>query len=70
MTKLENVIPLLIKCITNTDYKLVREKFPLPTKEPGTDLYSIDYSNSFYAGLDFRIQKPERGNNRKSILKK
>lgn len=50
-TKLENILGFLIKSITNSDYKLIKEKFPLPTKEPGTGLYSYDYNSPFYQGF-------------------
>lgn len=52
VNKLENVLPSLIKSITNPDYKLVKEKFPLPSKERGTGLYTFDYSNPFYNGFE------------------
>jgi hypothetical protein len=52
--KLENILPLMIKLIKHADYKLVKEKFPLPTKEETTRLYTYDPSLPFYQGLFMR----------------
>jgi hypothetical protein len=50
-------LPLLLKSITNPDYKQVKEKFPLPPKEPGSGLYTIDMLSPFYTGFEGRMGK-------------
>ena len=37
--KLENVLPILMKLITHPDFKILRDKFPTPTKDLSTGLY-------------------------------
>ena len=51
--KLENIIPLLTKLITNPEYKLVKEKFPFPNKDEDTGLFKYDSNNMFYQNLNF-----------------
>ena len=48
--KLENVLPIMMKLITHPDYKLLRDKFPIPTKDLSTGLYMPDFENQFYQG--------------------
>ena len=48
INKLENVIGRLIKLITHPDYKILREKFPMPAKDLATGLYIINYDNPYY----------------------
>ncbi len=57
MFKLETVLPLLVKSITHPDFKAVKEKFPMPTKEPGLGLYTIDLFSPFYSGFEQRMGK-------------
>ena len=53
--KLENMLLVLVKLITHPDYKYLREKFPLPTKDLATGLYVPDYESPYYQGY---IVKP------------
>lgn len=46
--KLDNIIGQLIKTITNSDFKLMVEKFPYPIKDPTINLYIVDYANNGY----------------------
>ena len=61
--KLENVLPILIKLITNPEFKNVKEKFPMPLKDLVTGLYIPNYDNPFYLGY---VIKPgvKKGNMR------
>lgn len=56
VNKLENIMPRLIKLITHPEYKYLREKFPMPPKDPATGLYKINTESPFYLG--FLIPKP------------
>jgi hypothetical protein len=49
-------MPRLIKLITHPEYKYLREKFPMPPKDPATGLYKINTESPFYLG--FLIPKP------------
>ena len=60
--KLENVLPYLIKLITNTDFKQLRDKFPIPKKDLITGLYEINYDNPFYK--DYIIKPGQRAQRR------
>lgn len=55
-TKLENVIHILIKLITSTEFKYIKEKFPLPTKQQETGLYTFNTSLPFYNGHIIEIK--------------
>ena len=66
--KLENILPLLIKLITNPDLKALKEKFPLPKKDLATNLYIINYDNPFYK--DYIIKTNKRQSIRKSSVRK
>ena len=73
--KLENILPVLIKLITHPDLKLLREKFPMPSKDLVTGLYVINYENPFYKDYiiktDIRSQrrgKTKRGTRRERTL--
>ena len=57
--KLENVLPILMKLITHPDFKVLRDKFPTPTKDLSTGLYMPDYENQFYQGYIIKITKKE-----------
>ena len=57
INKLENILPTLMKLITNPDYKSLREKFPMPLKDLATGLYTPNFDSPFYQGY---IIKPER----------
>ena len=48
--KLENMLLVLVKLITHPDYKYLREKFPLPSKDLATGLYVPDYESPYYQG--------------------
>jgi hypothetical protein len=56
--KLENILPVLIKLITHPDLKLLREKFPMPTKDLVTGLYVPNYDSPFYK--DYYIKPGSR----------
>jgi len=49
--KLEHVMPRLIKMITNNEFKLIKEKFPLPIKNEETGLLKYDLLLPFYANI-------------------
>ena len=50
ISKLENIIPILIRRITHPDYAVMKTKFVLPKKDPSTELYILDCeANPFYA---------------------
>ena len=55
VNKLENIIGKLIKLITHPDYKVLKEKFPTPEKEPGIGIYKLNYENPFYEGYIIKI---------------
>ena len=59
VNKLENVLPMLMKLITHPDFKVLRDKFPTPTKDLSTGLYMPDYENQFYQGYIIKITKKE-----------
>ena len=63
INKLENILPTLIKLITNPDFKNLKEKFPMPLKDLATGLYMPNYENNFYLGY---VIKPgvKKGNMR------
>ncbi len=50
INKLENVLPILIKLIKDSEYKNLKERFPMPLKDLATGLYLPNYENSFYVG--------------------
>ena len=58
--KLENVLPIMMKLITHPDFKLLRDKFPTPTKDLSTGLYVPDFENQFYQGYIIKITKKEK----------
>lgn len=49
--KLEHVMPRLIKMITNNEFKLIKEKFPLPIKNEETGLLKYDITLPYYANV-------------------
>ena len=59
--KLENVLPIMMKLITHPDYKILRDKFPIPTKDLSTGLYMPDFENQFYQGYIIKPTKKEKG---------
>ena len=63
INKLENVLPILIKLIKDSEYKNLKERFPMPLKDLATGLYIPNYENSFYVGY---VIKPgvKKGNMR------
>lgn len=61
INKLENVIGRLIKLITHPDYKILREKFPMPAKDLATGLYIINYDNPYYQGFIIRAGRKDTG---------
>ena len=67
INKLENVFPSLIKLITNPDYKALKDKFPLPEKDPNINLYIINYDSPWYQGY---IIKPKKKTIRLATMKK
>jgi len=50
-TKLEHVMPRLIKQITNNEFKLIKEKFVPPIKNEETGLLKYDLTSPFYANI-------------------
>ena len=61
INKLENILPILIKLINDNDFKNLKEKFPIPSKDILTGLYVPNFENPFYLGY---IIKPgtKKGN--------
>lgn len=51
INKLENIIGYLIKLIIHPDYKMLKEKFPMPVKDLATGLYVINNDSPFYQGF-------------------
>jgi hypothetical protein len=49
--KLQNITSKILKSITHSDYKIIKEKLPLPVIDKETGLYTWDASNPFYANL-------------------
>ena len=49
--KLENVMPRLIKQITNNEFKLIKEKFVVPIKNEETGLFKFDLTSPFYTNI-------------------
>jgi hypothetical protein len=49
--KLENIMPRLIKMITNNEFKMIKEKFVLPIKNEETGLLKYDISSPYYANI-------------------
>jgi len=69
--KLENVLPIMMKLITHPDFKVLRDKFPIPTKDLSTGLYVPDFENQFYQGYIIKPTKKEKGlelNNNDNII--
>ena len=60
VNKLENILPLLMKLITHPDYKLLKDKFPVPTKEITTGLYIPNFDSQFYQGYRIKTNKDEK----------
>ncbi len=59
--KLENLMPMVSKCIQKGEYSYVKNKFVFPQKDEETGLYIIDYDNPFYQGkLPARKQRKKR----------
>ena len=60
VSKLENVLPIIMKLITHPDFKTLRDKFPTPTKDLSTGLYVPDFENQFYQGYIIKVNKKEK----------
>jgi hypothetical protein len=46
--KLENIMGRFIKTIYHPEFKWLKEKFPIPIKNPETGLLKYDLTNPFY----------------------
>jgi hypothetical protein len=46
--KLENIMKRLFKTIYSAEFKWLKEKFPIPIKNPETGLLKFDLTNPFY----------------------
>ena len=57
VSKLENILPLLIKLINHPDCKVLKDKFPTPPKDISTGLYNPNYDNPFYQGFLIKTTK-------------
>ena len=42
--------------ITNSEYKYIKDKFPIPKKDEDTQYYKYDSSSSFYIILTQKLQ--------------
>ena len=60
VNKLENILPVLMKLITHPDYKVLKDKFPIPTKDISTGLYVPNFESQFYKG--YKIKTKEENN--------
>ena len=60
VNKLENILPVLMKLITHPDYKVLKDKFPIPTKDISTGLYVPNFESQFYKG--YKIKTKEEKN--------
>jgi len=49
--KLQNIAGKIVKSITSPDFKLIREKLPLPVIDKETGLYTWDPASPFYSNL-------------------
>ena len=54
--KLENILPVLMKLITHPDYKILKDKFPIPTKDISTGLYVPNFESQFYKGYKIKTK--------------
>ena len=52
--KIENVIPILMKLITNPEFKLVKEKFPFLSRDEETGLVNYDSNHPWYSTIIIR----------------
>ena len=72
--KLENILPVLIKLISHPDLKLLREKFPMPSKDLVTGLYVPNYDSPFYKDYiiktEPRAQRRGKTRREKTMVKK
>ena len=59
INKLENILPNLIKLITHPEFKLLKEKFQVPSKDIITGLYTPNYDSPFYQGYIIKVEKKE-----------
>ena len=59
VNKLENILPVLMKLITHPDYRILKEKFPIPNKDIITGLYTPNFENQFYQGYKIKTKKEE-----------
>ena len=59
INKLENALPHLMNLITHPDYKILKDKFPIPTKDIITGLYIPNFENQFYKGYLIKTKKEE-----------
>ena len=50
-TKLESLIPSMMKLIKHPDYRVVKDKFTLPVRDEESGLLVVDYGNQFYGKL-------------------
>jgi len=51
--KIENIMPIFKRFITNNDYKILKSKFEIPIRDKETDLLKYDVHNPFYANIDY-----------------
>ena len=64
-TKIENVIPVLMKLITNPEFKSVKEKFPFLSRDEESGLIIYDNTNPLYSS---RINARRNTSNIRLIL--
>ena len=57
VSKLENILPILMKLITHPDYRILKDKFPTPPKDISTGLYNPNFENPFYQGYLIKTSK-------------
>ena len=69
INKLENIIGKLVKLINHPDYKILKEKFPMPVKDMSTGLYVCNYDNPFYQGYIIKVNPGERSFKKKFTRK-
>ena len=70
INKLENIFPKLLKLITHPDWKVIRDKFPMPEKDIATGLYNYNYDNPYYQGYIIKVNLQQRAEKRRNSRRK
>ena len=68
-TKLESLIPGMLKLIKHPDYRVVKDKFVLPVRDEESGLLVVDYTNPFYGKLIPMPRSKKRRNTGRPAVK-